>query len=126
MLCIVPSVSLALTSFEGAELRYASGLFNLMRNLGGAIQIAVVNTWPQDNARIAMARFGEALGHRAQALNDAIADIKFHPGPVSNGTPPGGRVRQPAQAARHPPQTVCRMLLAQTVRLWRIFAGGLA
>ena len=37
---------------RGAELRYASGLFNLMRNLGGAIGIAVVNTWLQDNARI--------------------------------------------------------------------------
>lgn len=75
MLCIVPSVSLALTGFEGAELRYASGLFNLMRNLGGAIGIAVVNTWQQDNARIAMARFGETLGHSARALSDATAGM---------------------------------------------------
>src|SRR5262249_20767328 len=42
MLCIVPSVTLALGGFAQAELRYASGLFNLMRNLGGAIGIAVV------------------------------------------------------------------------------------
>jgi DHA2 family multidrug resistance protein len=66
MLCIVPSVTMALTGFEGAELRYASGLFNLMRNLGGAIGIAVVNTWLQDGARIQTARFGEALGENAR------------------------------------------------------------
>jgi DHA2 family multidrug resistance protein len=75
MLCIVPSVGMALSGFEGMELRYASGLFNLMRNLGGAIGIAVVNTWLQDNTRIAMARFGETLGHTAQTFNDAVTAI---------------------------------------------------
>jgi DHA2 family multidrug resistance protein len=75
MLCIVPSVGMALSGFEGAELRYASGLFNLMRNLGGAIGIAVVNTWVQDNARIATAHFGETLGHSSQAFNDAVAGM---------------------------------------------------
>ena len=75
MLCIVPSVGVALSGFEGAELRYASGLFNLMRNLGGAIGIALVNTWLQDNARIAMARFGEALGRTPSAFNEATAGI---------------------------------------------------
>jgi DHA2 family multidrug resistance protein len=44
MLCIVPSVGMALSEFAPAELRYASGLFNLMRNLGGAIGIAVMDT----------------------------------------------------------------------------------
>ena len=75
MLCIVPSVGMALTGFEGVELRYASGLFNLMRNLGGAIGIAMVNTWLQDNARIAMARFGETLGHSPEGFNEAVAGI---------------------------------------------------
>ena len=75
MLCIVPSVGMALSRFEGAELRYASGLFNLMRNLGGAIGIAVVNTWLQDNARIAALRFGEALGQNMQVAVDALAGL---------------------------------------------------
>ena len=69
MLCIVPSVGMALSAFQGPELRSASGLFNLMRNLGGAIGIAVVNTWLQDNARIETARIGETLGHNAQAAS---------------------------------------------------------
>jgi DHA2 family multidrug resistance protein len=75
MLCIVPSVTLALSGFAGQELRSASGLFNLMRNLGGAIGIATVNTWLQDNARIQALRFGEALGTSGRAAQDMTAAI---------------------------------------------------
>jgi DHA2 family multidrug resistance protein len=70
MLCIVPSVGMALGGFDMAELRYASGLFNLMRNLGGAIGIAVVNTLLGDQARIHAARLGEGLGAADGAARD--------------------------------------------------------
>ena len=76
MLCIVPSVTLALSSFAGAELRYASGLFNLMRNLGGAIGIALVNVWLYDQTRIHTERLGEALdvqGRPAGAIVGGLA-----------------------------------------------------
>jgi DHA2 family multidrug resistance protein len=66
MLCIVPSVTMALSGFGMTELRYASGLFNLMRNLGGAIGIAMVNTWLQDDTRLHALRFGEAMGESAR------------------------------------------------------------
>jgi DHA2 family multidrug resistance protein len=75
MLCIVPSVGMALSAFQGQELRYASGLFNLMRNLGGAIGIAMVNTWLQDNTRIEAARIGESLGHSPRVATDTVADL---------------------------------------------------
>jgi DHA2 family multidrug resistance protein len=75
MLCIVPSVTLALTGFADAELRYASGLFNLMRNLGGAIGIALVNSWLMDNARIQSLRFGEALGHLGDGAQDVVGGL---------------------------------------------------
>ena len=75
MLCIVPSVGMALSVFQGPELRAASGLFNLMRNLGGAIGIAVVNTWLLDNARIETTRIAEALGQSAHAATDAVAAL---------------------------------------------------
>lgn len=73
MLCIVPSVGMALSAFQGPELRSASGLFNLMRNLGGAIGIATVNTWLNDAARTQTARFGEALGAAGQGAQAYIA-----------------------------------------------------
>jgi DHA2 family multidrug resistance protein len=75
MLCIVPSVGMALSAFQGQELRAASGLFNLMRNLGGAIGIAVVNTWLQDNARREAARLGDALGHQGRVASDTVLEL---------------------------------------------------
>jgi DHA2 family multidrug resistance protein len=83
MLCIVPSVTMALSGFGPAELRYASGLFNLMRNLGGAIGIAVVNTLLQDHTRIAAARLGENMGHDAGAATAMIGSIAQKMGAVT-------------------------------------------
>ena len=83
LLCIVPSVGLALNGFGMAELRYASGLFNLMRNLGGAIGIAVVNTWLADNARIQAARMGETLGESGRKAADFLAGMAGRLGPVT-------------------------------------------
>ncbi|WP_157221126.1 DHA2 family efflux MFS transporter permease subunit [Flavisphingomonas formosensis] len=83
MLCIVPSVNMALSGFQGPELRYASGLFNLMRNLGGAIGIATVNTWLQDNARIQASRFGEALAGSGRTAQDMTADLAHRLGALT-------------------------------------------
>ncbi|MGV8997362.1 MAG: DHA2 family efflux MFS transporter permease subunit [Parvibaculaceae bacterium] len=44
MFCIVPINSLALGTLPQAQLKNASGLYNLMRNLGGALGLAVINT----------------------------------------------------------------------------------
>jgi DHA2 family multidrug resistance protein len=75
MLCIVPSVGMALGGFAMTELRYASALFNLMRNLGGAIGIAVVNTWLIDDTRIQTARMGETLGETGRHAPDMVAAL---------------------------------------------------
>lgn len=90
MLCIVPSVGMALNGFAMTELRYASALFNLMRNLGGAIGIAVVNTWLGDNARLHVARIGESLGHTGAKGTDFVAGLAARIGQA---------VPDPAQAA---------------------------
>lgn len=44
MSCIIPVTNLALGALPPAELKNASGLFNLMRNLGGAIGLASLST----------------------------------------------------------------------------------
>jgi DHA2 family multidrug resistance protein len=44
MLCLLPATRLALAQQPDALIPNASGLFNLMRNLGGAIGIALVDT----------------------------------------------------------------------------------
>jgi MFS transporter, DHA2 family, multidrug resistance protein len=75
MLCIVPSVTMALGGFAGPELRYASGLFNLMRNLGGAVGIALVNVWLYDQTRIHSERLGEALDVNGRPAAAVVADL---------------------------------------------------
>jgi DHA2 family multidrug resistance protein len=44
MLCLLPPTRLALGRLDPAQVSDASGLFNLMRNLGGAIGIALIDT----------------------------------------------------------------------------------
>lgn len=44
MLCLLPPIRLALGHFPIAFVPNASGLFNLMRNLGGAIGLALIDT----------------------------------------------------------------------------------
>jgi DHA2 family multidrug resistance protein len=44
MFCIVPVTAIALSTLSPEELKGASGLYNLMRNLGGAIGLALINT----------------------------------------------------------------------------------
>ena len=44
MFCLLPATRLALEHWPAAEVPEASGLFNLMRNLGGAIGIAAIAT----------------------------------------------------------------------------------
>jgi DHA2 family multidrug resistance protein len=44
MFCLLPPTRLALGRLEAARVADASGLFNLMRNLGGAIGLALIDT----------------------------------------------------------------------------------
>lgn len=75
MLCIVPSVNMALAGFPPAELKFASGLFNLMRNLGGAVGIAVVNTLLQNETRRSTLRLGEAMASNGSVVGDQVARL---------------------------------------------------
>jgi DHA2 family multidrug resistance protein len=76
LLCIVPSVGMALNGLGPDELRFGSGLFNLMRNLGGAVGIATVTTWLQDFGRANGARLGEAVtGDKLDMLKGVAARV---------------------------------------------------
>jgi DHA2 family multidrug resistance protein len=51
MLCLLPTARLALDIWPAAQVPEASALFNLLRNLGGAIGIALIDTMVQERAR---------------------------------------------------------------------------
>jgi len=61
MFCLLPPTRLALGALSEAQVPDASGLFNLMRNLGGAIGIALIDT----------ILYGRTGGH-AEALRDRL------------------------------------------------------
>ncbi|HWA63341.1 MAG TPA: DHA2 family efflux MFS transporter permease subunit, partial [Caulobacteraceae bacterium] len=75
LFCMVPSVGMALNNVPDAELRDASGLNNLMRNLGGAFGIAVVNTWLADFFQLHRLRLSEALGAAPGAADEAARNL---------------------------------------------------
>jgi DHA2 family multidrug resistance protein len=58
---VAPAVTLGLGSLSPEHLKYASGLFNMMRNLGGAIGIAVCSTLLNDRANLHFLRLAEHL-----------------------------------------------------------------
>ena len=58
---VAPIVTLALGSLPQERLKSASGLFNLMRNLGGAIGIAGCGTILNDRTNLHFARIAESL-----------------------------------------------------------------
>ncbi len=58
MLCLLPPVRIALGHLPQSALPNASGLFNLMRNLGGAIGLALIDTVIYGRAPV----IGEGLG----------------------------------------------------------------
>jgi DHA2 family multidrug resistance protein len=61
MLCLLPTTSIALNHFLPGEVANACGLFNLMRNLGGAIGLAIVNTLIESRAPVHVAALVERL-----------------------------------------------------------------
>ena len=75
LLCIVPAVGMALNGVPPEDLRYASGLFNLMRNLGGAIGIAVVNTWLIDFTRGHAASLSAAMGEQPDRAREMMQGL---------------------------------------------------
>ena len=62
LLTLVSGVGRALRDMPDDELKDASGINNLMRNLGGAVGIALVNTWLIDFSRQHGASLVQSLG----------------------------------------------------------------
>ncbi len=67
-LSVPPVVTLALGALPPARLKLASGLFNLMRNLGGAIGIAACATLLNDRTNLHFARIAERLTASNEAM----------------------------------------------------------
>jgi DHA2 family multidrug resistance protein len=83
MLCLLPTTTIALALHAGDSLANASALFNLMRNLGGAIGLSLVVTILERRPPMHVSDIVARLqaGDRATALLVGLPPDKF------NGTP---------------------------------------
>jgi DHA2 family multidrug resistance protein len=73
MFSIVPVTNTALGTLAPELMKNASGLFNLMRNLGGAIGLAVINTTLNDRLDLHLARLHEAVTWSRGAATETLA-----------------------------------------------------
>ncbi len=61
MICMVPINNLALGTLSPVQVKSASGVFNLTRNLGGAVGLAVINTLLTDRGTLHYERLAERV-----------------------------------------------------------------
>ncbi|EIK95410.1 EmrB/QacA family drug resistance transporter [Pseudomonas sp. M47T1] len=74
-LAVPPTVTLTLGALAQSRLKQASGLFNLMRNLGGAIGIAACATLLNDRTNLHFTRLAEHLNSTNENLNHWLGDV---------------------------------------------------
>jgi DHA2 family multidrug resistance protein len=75
MLCMVPINNLALGTLPPQRLKNASGLYNLTRNLGGAIGLAMINTLLNDRTDLHILRLRESISWGHQRAEEVMADL---------------------------------------------------
>jgi MFS transporter, DHA2 family, multidrug resistance protein len=72
---VAPAVTLGLGSLPPERLKYASGLFNMMRNLGGAVGIAVCGAVLNDQTNLHFLDIASTLTPVNAAMNDMLAGL---------------------------------------------------
>lgn len=89
MLCMVPINNIALGTLPPERLKNASGLFNLTRNLGGAVGLAIINTVLTHRNDFHYARLAEHVrwgsAQAEQQLQDLTRNFQTHAG-IDAGT----------------------------------------
>jgi MFS transporter, DHA2 family, multidrug resistance protein len=96
MFCLLPPTRLALGALTPAQVPDASGLFNLMRNLGGAIGIALIDT----------ILYGRTVGH-GEALRDRL---------IAGDVSAAKAIGLDVQLFLHPPPDVTQAAIEAYVR----------
>jgi DHA2 family multidrug resistance protein len=73
MLCFVPATGLALGTLPPERVPDASGLYSLMRNLGGAVGLAWISTAMQQRGALHGSRLAERLDAYSPAVQERVA-----------------------------------------------------
>ncbi len=82
---VAPTVTLTLGGLAPVRLKLASGLFNLMRNAGGAIGIAACATILNDRTNLHFLRLAEHLGGTNRAMLEMLRQDAARDTALANG-----------------------------------------
>jgi DHA2 family multidrug resistance protein len=82
MICMVPINNLSLGTLPPAQLKNASGLYNLMRNLGGAVGLALINTLLNHRLDLHLARLHESVAWGRPMAEDTLAGMTQQMAPL--------------------------------------------
>ena len=82
---VAPAVTLTLGGLAPTRLKLASGLFNLMRNLGGAIGIAACTTILNDRTNLHFLRLAEHLNSANPAMTQLLQGVSLHDTALARG-----------------------------------------
>jgi DHA2 family multidrug resistance protein len=88
---VAPSVNLGLGSLPPERLKYASGLFNMMRNLGGAVGIAVCSAILNARTNFHFVAIASNLTPANGAMTRLVGDLAQRYGAIP-GAPQDGQV----------------------------------
>src|SRR5215470_8491918 len=75
MFAIVPVTNTALGTLAPERVKNASGLFNLMRNLGGAIGLAAINTALNDRMDLHLARLHDSVNWSSVPAVETLSNL---------------------------------------------------
>jgi len=88
---VAPAVNLGLGALPAERLKYASGLFNMMRNLGGAVGIAVSAAIVNDRTNLHFLHIASHLTPANGAMNRLLQGVEGRYGALP-GSPQGGHL----------------------------------
>ena len=75
MLCMIPINNLSLGALPPQKMKNASGLFNLMRNLGGAVGLALINTTLDKRMDVHLQRLRELIVWGREVADSTINQL---------------------------------------------------
>jgi MFS transporter, DHA2 family, multidrug resistance protein len=80
MICMVPINNIALGTLPPDRIKNASGLYNLTRNLGGAVGLAVINTLVNDRLDLHLQRLRESVTWDSSTAMETLnaLTLRFH------------------------------------------------
>jgi len=75
MLCMVPITNVSLGTLPPATVKNASGLFNVSRNLGGAVGLAIINTLLNDRMDLHLVRLRDSVTWGRDQAEQALSTL---------------------------------------------------